>query len=89
MTTLVRPKVDVGKWYSTIYLSVSQNAWHAFNRINFLKFLSESIPLRPARINDPNEKSLSTGADDGMVVLYFRNTRLIDGYCWNQKTFQF
>ena len=43
----------------------------AFKSNNFSKFLSVKLPLRPCKIMDPKEKSLSTGALLIKAVLYF------------------
>ena len=51
----------------------------AFNKINFSKFSSLRLPLRPCNMMDPKLKSLSTEALLIKAALYFKKTFLTTG----------
>ena len=59
---------------SHCYLSVCQPLVLSIN--SFSNIASESLFLRGDKINPPILNSLSTGAEEGRVVLYFRNVAL-------------
>ena len=44
----------------------------AFRKVNFSKFLSVVLPLRPCKMIEANEKRRSKGADDVSDVLNFK-----------------
>lgn len=52
----------------------------AFIRTRFSKLSSDKACRRGVLMNVANENILSTGADEGRVVLYFKNNLLIMGY---------